>query len=56
LQRELLDDRYGDGLSGRQIAEKSGRNVEAVFQSLHRAREALLHCIEQGMASKDKPQ
>jgi RNA polymerase sigma-70 factor (ECF subfamily) len=56
LQRELLDERYGDGLSGKQIADKSGRNVEAVFQSLHRAREALLRCIEQGMAAKDKPQ
>jgi RNA polymerase sigma-70 factor, ECF subfamily len=50
IQRTLLADRYGDQLSGREIAEKTGRNVDAVFQSLHRARESLLHCIENGLA------
>ena len=54
LQRQLLNDRYGDRLSGREIAEKTGRNVDAVFQSLHRARRVLLHCIEQGMAESEK--
>ena len=32
LQRQLLDDHYGDRLSGREIAEKTGRKVDAVFQ------------------------
>ena len=49
---ELLDDHYGDRLSGREIAEKTGRNVDAVFQAMHRARAALLHCIEQGLKKK----
>ena len=49
IQRRLLADRYGDQLSGREIAEKTGHNVDAVFQSLHRARESLLHCVEKGM-------
>jgi RNA polymerase sigma-70 factor (ECF subfamily) len=49
-QRELLADRYGQQLSGREIAEKLGRNVDAVFQSLHRARESLLQCVERSMA------
>ncbi|MBU4273747.1 MAG: sigma-70 family RNA polymerase sigma factor [Planctomycetes bacterium] len=51
-QRQLLDDHYGDRLSGREIAEKTGRNVDAVFQAMHRAREALLRCIEQGLEKK----
>ena len=54
LQRQLLNDHYGDQLSGREIAEKTGRNVDAVFQSLHRARRALLHCIQQGLAEREE--
>jgi len=49
-QRELLDDYYKERLSGRQIAEKTGRTVDAVFQALHRTRAALLDCIEHGLA------
>ncbi len=43
--RSILASRYADGLSGRQIAEKIGIKVDAVFQALHRARQALLECI-----------
>jgi RNA polymerase sigma-70 factor, ECF subfamily len=53
-QRQLLDDRYGDGLSGEEIARKTGRNVDAVFQTLHRTRETLLRCIKQHLAEKNK--
>jgi len=49
-----LDDHYGDRLSGREIAEKTGRNVDAVFQAMHRARAALLRCIEQGLSERGK--
>jgi len=49
LQRKLLADRYAERLSGREIADKTGRKVDSVFQSLHRARQMLLECIEQGM-------
>jgi RNA polymerase sigma-70 factor, ECF subfamily len=45
-QRQLLADHYGSELSGREIAEKTGRKLDAVFQGLHRARESLIHCIE----------
>lgn len=56
LQRQLLGEHYGQRLSGREIAEKTGRKVDAVFQSLHRARQSLLHCIEQGLAeSREVP-
>ena len=53
-QRQLLDDHYGDRLSGREIAEKTGRNVDAVFQAMHRARAVLLRCIEQGLAERGR--
>jgi len=49
-QRQLLNEHYGNRLSGREIAEKTGRNVDAVFQAMHRAREVLLRCIEQGLS------
>jgi RNA polymerase sigma-70 factor, ECF subfamily len=52
LQRQLLNDHYGDRLSGREIAEKTGRKVDAVFQALHRARQTLMQCIEQKLAEK----
>ena len=51
-QRQLLDEHYGDRLSGREIAEKSGRNVDSVFQAMHRARTALMRCIEKGLADR----
>lgn len=55
-QRRLLDEHYGERLSGREIAEKSGKNVDAVFQALHRARESLLRCIQHGLNQKGSPQ
>ena len=53
-QRQMLNDHYGNRLSGREIAEKTGRNVDAVFQAMHRARETLLLCIEQGLGESDR--
>ncbi len=54
LQRQLLDDHYARRLSGRQIAELSGRTVDAVFQSLHRTRQTLMRCIEEGLQDAEK--
>ena len=52
-QRQLLDDHYANRLSGRKIAgERTGRKADAVFQSLHRTRETLLRCIEQGLTKR----
>ena len=54
-QRQLLDDHYGNRLSGREIADRTGRKADAVFQALHRTRETLLRCIEEGLTErKDK--
>lgn len=50
FQRQLLAERYGNQLSGREIAEKTGRNVDAIFQTLHRARESLMHCVERSLS------
>ena len=52
VQRQLLNEHYGNRLSGREIAEKTGRQVDAVFQAMHRSRKTLLHCIEQGLAER----
>ena len=52
-QRELLAARYADQLSGREIADKTGRNIDSIFQSLHRVRRMLLECIEQGLRKSD---
>ncbi|MBN1395852.1 MAG: sigma-70 family RNA polymerase sigma factor [Pirellulales bacterium] len=52
-QRQMLDDHYGNRLSGREIAEKSGRNADAVFQAMHRARTALMRCIERGLTERE---
>lgn len=53
LQRRLLADRYADQLSGREIAQRTGSKVDSVFQTLHRARQTLLECIEQGLRDGD---
>jgi RNA polymerase sigma-70 factor, ECF subfamily len=55
LQRQLLSAHYGEKLSGRELAEKTGRKVDAVFQALHRARQSLLHCINEGLAENKRP-
>jgi RNA polymerase sigma-70 factor, ECF subfamily len=49
LHRKVLDDRYADQLSGQEIADKIGSKVDSVFQTLHRARQTLLECIELGL-------
>ena len=51
-QRQLLDDHYANRLSGREIAEEDRPKADAVFQSLHRTRETLLRCIEQGLTKR----
>jgi RNA polymerase sigma-70 factor (ECF subfamily) len=48
-QQRLLNDHYTDGLSGRQIAEKTGAKADAVFQALHRVRQSLMECIDRGL-------
>jgi RNA polymerase sigma-70 factor, ECF subfamily len=49
MQQQLLADHYADELSGREIAEKTGSKIDAVFQALHRTRQTLLECITRGL-------
>jgi RNA polymerase sigma-70 factor (ECF subfamily) len=51
-QRQLLEMRYAPAASLNQIAEKIGRPVGSVRQTLFRIREALLACIERRLAAE----
>lgn len=46
--RRLIQLRYRDGQSGKQIAQKVGRKTEAVYMALSRLRVALKKCVEAG--------
>ncbi len=43
--RKLVELRYEEGLSGRQLAGHLGRSIDAVYQSLSRIRRGLEECI-----------
>lgn len=45
--RQIIELRYEDCLSGRQLARKLGRSVDAVYQTLSRIRRGLEDCIRQ---------
>ncbi len=49
--RELIQQRYEPGVSGKSLAEKLGRPVNSVYQSLGRIRRALLECVERELAA-----
>lgn len=44
--RQLLDERYGEGRSVRELAERSGRGYSALTMQLHRLRELLADCVQ----------
>ena len=46
-QRSLLESRYARGGSVRGLAERLGRSVGSVSQSLYRIRQGLLACVDQ---------
>ena len=49
--RQLIDLRYDDGLSGKQLAKRSGRSVDAVYQTLSRIRRGLETCIRERLSN-----
>ncbi|MFT4547528.1 MAG: RNA polymerase sigma-70 factor (ECF subfamily) [Pseudoalteromonas tetraodonis] len=50
-QRDLVKARYAPEGSVKDIASKMGRSVGSISQTLYRARNALLDCIEKSMRS-----
>ncbi|GIX05348.1 MAG: DNA-directed RNA polymerase sigma-70 factor [Planctomycetaceae bacterium] len=53
--RQLIEQRYAPGESGRQLAEKLGRPSNSVYQSLGRIRRALWECIRRRLAAGASP-
>jgi RNA polymerase sigma-70 factor, ECF subfamily len=53
VDRDLLEQRYGDGLSVAQVAASVGRAPRAISQALYRIRLALMDCIQQFLASRE---
>ena len=52
--RHLLALRYRDDLSGGQIAKRTSRTLNAIYQALSRARAALEECIRRRLAAKQE--
>ena len=50
--RELIQQRYAPGESGKALAETIGRPANSVYQSLGRIRRTLLECIERRLATE----
>ena len=44
--RQLVDSHYGDGLTAKVIASKTGRTLSAVLVALHRIRRGLADCVQ----------
>jgi len=51
--RKMIADRYGRGLSGKQLGEQLGRTADSVFHSLHRIRTALIRCVRRTLAIEE---
>ncbi len=49
--RALIQQRYEPGVNGKSLAEKLGRPVNSVYQSLGRIRRVLLECVERELAA-----
>lgn len=47
--RQLIELRYGEGISGAVLAERVGRKVRAVYVALNRAHRSLAECVERGL-------
>jgi RNA polymerase sigma-70 factor (ECF subfamily) len=52
--RELLDQRYIQQLSGREVADRLGRPANSVYKSLGRIRRTLLECIDRQLAAAER--
>lgn len=50
--RELIEQRYAPGTTGKALAERLGRPLNAVYQSLGRIRRALHECINRRLAAE----
>lgn len=50
--RELIQQRYAPGESGKGLAETLGRPANSVYQSLGRIRRTLLECVERKLAAE----
>ena len=49
--RKLIESRYFNSQSAKQIAEKRAKSIHSVYRSLSRIHEALMHCVQQAIAS-----
>ena len=49
--REILEDRYGQGLTAVEVAGRLGKKVDSVYQTLSRAHRSLRECIERRLGT-----
>jgi RNA polymerase sigma-70 factor (ECF subfamily) len=50
--RDLIELRYGEGISGTALAERVGRKLQTVYVALSRAHRSLINCVNRGLAMK----
>ncbi len=50
--RELIQQRYAPGSSGRDVAETLGRPMNSVYQSIGRIRKSLFECIHRRLSTE----
>lgn len=48
--RDLIELRYGEGISGKALADRVGKKVETVYVALSRAHKNLVECVNRGLA------
>ena len=53
--RELIQQRYSAGESGKSVAELIGRPINSVYQSLSRIRRTLLECVNRQIRAQASP-
>ena len=53
--RELIQQRYSVGESGKSVAELIGRPINSVYQSLSRIRRTLLECVNRQVQAQATP-
>ncbi len=53
--RELIQQRYAAGESGKSVAELIGRPINSVYQSLSRIRRTLLECVNRQIRAQATP-
>ena len=53
--RELIQQRYSAGESGKSVAELIGRPINSVYQSLSRIRRTLLECVNRQVQAQATP-